>query len=94
MVTMASLDAVCDSITPLGSTTTSAACCKLVESLTSNSSLLTVLPEELIVKILEWCDFKEVIACQLVCERTPLSTMYTLLMLLHSPHRHAVLSGE
>ena len=27
-----------------------------------------VLPEEIIIKILEWCDFKGVLACQLVRE--------------------------
>jgi hypothetical protein len=30
-----------------------------------------VLPEEIIVKILEWCDFKGVLACQLVRATIP-----------------------
>ena len=31
-----------------------------------NGVSFAVLPEEMIVKILEWCDFKGVLACQLV----------------------------
>jgi hypothetical protein len=66
---MPALDALCDSVLPchpLGSTKSSVACCKLLES--STTFHLTFLPDELIVKILDWCDFKEVIACQLVCD--------------------------
>ena len=32
----------------------------------SNMSTFAAVPEEIIVKILEWCDFKGVLACQLV----------------------------
>ncbi|KAI0253742.1 hypothetical protein BJV78DRAFT_1280787 [Lactifluus subvellereus] len=45
--------------------TSATACCKLIES--STSPHLIILPEEIIVKIFEWCDFKEVLACRLTC---------------------------
>lgn len=45
---------------PSEMSTSATACCKLT------SSRLTVLPEEIIIKIFEWSDFKEVLACRLV----------------------------
>ena len=65
---MVALDSLCDFISPLrplASTTTSTPLPLLPRCTASH---ITHLPEELIVKILEWCDFKQVIACQLVRE--------------------------
>jgi hypothetical protein len=39
-----------------------------------------VLPEEIVVKILEWCDFKGVLACQRVCATTLQMTIPTTLL--------------
>jgi len=55
-----------------------------------NCASFAVLPEEIIVKILEWCDFKGVLACQLV--REALSSIDTVdePRLSHpSPHPYA-----
>jgi F-box domain len=56
---MVSLDSLSHSTTPFcpPPVTTSAIACR---------PTFAVLPEEIIVKILEWCDFKGVLACQRV----------------------------
>jgi hypothetical protein len=67
-MTMVSLDTLGDSITPFrppeATLASTIARHKPVER--PNHASLTILPEELIVKILEWCDCKGVLACQLV----------------------------
>jgi hypothetical protein len=69
-MTMVSLDTLDDSIPPFRPPevmiTSAIARHKPIER--PNSAALTILPEELIVKILEWCDFKGVLACRLVRE--------------------------
>jgi len=66
-MTMVSLDAFSDPLTPFCPPEVISAVvrCRPVEQ--HNSASFAVLPEEIIVKILEWCDFKGVLACQLVC---------------------------
>ena len=34
--------------------------------LTRNASLLDALPEEIVLRILEWCDIRDVLACRRV----------------------------
>lgn len=66
-MTMISLDALGDPLTPFRSPeviSPAVVCHRPVEQ--SNSASFAVLPEEIIVKILEWCDSKGVLACQLV----------------------------
>jgi len=67
-MTIVSLDAFGDSVTPFrppeATIASTIACRKPIER--PNHASLTILPEELIVKILEWCDCKGVLACQLV----------------------------
>lgn len=64
-MTMVSLDATATPFRPPEATIASTiAYRKPIER--HNRASLTILPEELIVKILEWCDCKGVLACQLV----------------------------
>ena len=66
-MTMVSLDTLSHSVTPFPPppmVTSSIVHSQPTQK--SNSFTIAVVPEEIIVKILEWCDFKGVLACQLV----------------------------
>ena len=64
---MVSLDALTDPLTPfLPPEVISSAIVRHRPVEQPNSASFAVLPEEIIVKILEWCDFKGVLACQRV----------------------------
>ena len=66
-MTMVSLDALGDPLTPFRPPDViSSAVVRHRPVEQHNSASFAVLPEEIIVKILEWCDFKGVLACQLV----------------------------
>src|SRR5216684_1016197 len=64
---MASLDTLSNSVMPFHPppVTTSTIACKPVQQ-PSRSATFAILPEEVVVKILECCDFKGVLAFQLV----------------------------
>ena len=68
---MASLDTLSNSVMPFHPppVTTSTIACKPVQQ-PSRSATFAILPEEVVVKILECCDFKGVLACQLVRARS------------------------
>jgi hypothetical protein len=67
IMTMLSLDALGDPLTPFRPPEViSPAVVRHRPVEQPHSASFAVLPEEIIVKILEWCDFKGVLACQLV----------------------------
>ena len=97
---MSSLDTLSNFVMPFHPppVMTSTIACKPVQQ-PSRSATFAILPEELVVKILECCDFKGVLACQLVraCSsfidaNDDLSTIHHLVPSPAVTRRRAILS--